>query len=467
MEVRVFHRHPAPNGLIPAPAWTAGRGSDVSTGSTLTPCSSEGIFYIVRSSPSGPVDGISMRILMINQVFYPDVAATAQHGHDLARHLVEQGHEVTAISSRSLYGEKGAKLASKETVDGIEIHRVGRSFFGKTSIFARALDFILFYLAATWRALTLSKHDVVICFTTPPFITLAGLLLRVFKGTRVVCWVMDLYPDVPIVCGLMKRDSLSSRFFEWLSRFCLRAVDRNVVLGRCMKELIESKGIPPEKISLIGVWSDNSDVREGGRETNQYRSEWGVGDRTLIMYSGNFGIGHDVDTFLDAALALRDDDRIRFAFVGGGKRKSTVESFVHEHGLEATCILAPYQPRERLDELLSAADAHLVSLLPGREGVMVPCKLFGILAVSRPALYVGPAESEISRVIVESDCGASVLPGDSADLVRAITSYADDPEFCGRVGERARAALEAHHTMEQRCTAWTSLLEDVVAGTSR
>ncbi len=404
-----------------------------------------------------------MRILMINQVFYPDVAATAQHGHDLARHLVEQGHQVTAISSRSLYGEKGAKLDSKEVVDGIEIHRVGRSLFGKTSIFARALDFVLFYLAATWRALTLPRHDVVICFTTPPFITLTGLLLRVFKGSRVVCWVMDLYPDVPIVCGLMRRDSIPSRLFERLSRFCLRAVDRNVVLGRCMKELIESKGVPPEKISLIGVWSDNSEVREMRRDRNEYRSEWGIGDRTLIMYSGNFGIGHDVDTFLEAALALRDDDRIRFAFVGGGKRKSTVETFVHQHGLESTCILAPYQPRERLDELLSAADAHLVTLLPGREGVMVPCKLFGILAVSRPALYVGPAESEISQVIVESDCGASVVPGDSEKLVRTITGYADDPESCRQVGSRARAALETSHTMNQRCAAWTALLEDVVA----
>jgi glycosyltransferase involved in cell wall biosynthesis len=408
-----------------------------------------------------------MRILMINQVFYPDVAATAQHGHDLARHLVEHGHEVTAISSRSLYGEKGAKLTSKEVVDGIEIHRVGRSFFGKTSIIARALDFVLFYLAATWRALTLPKHDVVICFTTPPFITLTGLLLRCLKGSRVVCWVMDLYPDVPIVCGLMKQDSLPSRFFEWLSRFCLRAVDRNVVLGRCMQELIESKGIPVEKISLIGVWSDNTEVQAVPRDRNHYRAEWGIEDRTLIMYSGNFGIGHDVDTFLNAALALRDDDRIRFAFVGGGKRKSTVESFVHEHGLESTCILAPYQPRERLDELLSAADAHLVTLLAGREGVMVPCKLFGILAVSRSALYVGPAESEISRVIVESDCGASVLPGDSDELARIITGYADDPEFCRHVGARARAALDQSHTMDQRCTAWTTLLEEVVSGRSR
>jgi Glycosyl transferases group 1. len=140
-----------------------------------------------------------------------------------------------------------------------------------------------------------------------------------------------------------------------------------------------------------------------------------------------------------------------------------VESYVRENGLESTCILAPYQPRERLDELLSAADAHLVTLLSGREGVMVPCKLFGILAVSRPALYVGPSQSEISRVIVESECGASVLPGDSEKLAGLIAAYADDPDFCRRSGVRARKALDRSHTMEQRCASWEALLQDVVS----
>lgn len=403
-----------------------------------------------------------MRVLMINQVFYPDVAATAQHGHDLARYLVAQGHEVTAIASRSLYGQKGAALPSKETVDGIHIRRVGRSFFGKSSIIARLADFVYFYIAATLRALFLPRHDVVICFTTPPFISLSGRIIRFFKRSKMVYWVMDLYPDAPIAVGVMREVSLASRFFEWVNRSCLKSSDMNVVLGRCMRERVLAKGVDPKNVALIGVWSDQEEVHPVPREENTFRKKWDVGDRMLVMYSGNLGLGHDVSTFLESAKALRNDDRIRFAFVGGGKKKAEVEAYVHEHSLESTCILAPYQPREELDELLSAADAHLVSLLEGAEGIMVPCKLFGILAAARPTLFIGSAKSEIALVIEENSCGKLVRQGDSESLTKAITEYASNPTERMAAGDRARTAIVEHHSMQQRCEAWRTLLEGLV-----
>lgn len=403
-----------------------------------------------------------MRILLINQVFFPDVAATAQHGHDLGKYLVEHGHEVTAIASRSIYGEKGTALDKTETVDGIKIHRVARSLFGKRTLLGRFLDFLLFYVAATWKALILPRHDVVVCFTTPPFIAYGGLLVRFFKGSRVVHWVMDLYPDVPVACGIMNRQTRAHRFFERLSRRLLRRVDMNVVLGRCMEELVRAKGVEASKITRIGVWSPHEEVNPIPREANRFRKQWGVGDRTLVMYSGNFGLGHDLDTFLEAALQLRDNDQIMFAFVGGGRKKPIAEAFVTQHGLETSCVLAGYQPREELDELLSAGDVHLVSLLDGAEGCIVPCKLFGIMAAGRPAIFIGSRKSEISRVIVESQAGQSVAQGDVAALVEALKHYVEHPADREAEGHRARRALIDHHTCERRCDAWKDLLESLV-----
>ena len=403
-----------------------------------------------------------MRILLLNQVFFPDVAATAQHGHDLGKYLVEHGHEVTAIASRSIYGEKGTALDKTETVDGIKIHRVARSLFGKSTLLGRFLDFLIFYVAATWKMLMLPRHDVVVCFTTPPFIAYGGLLVRFCKGSRVVHWVMDLYPDVPVACGIMNRQTPAHRFFERLSRRLLRRVDMNVVLGRCMEDLVRSKGVADSKITLIGVWSDHEEVAPVCREENQFRRAWNIGDRTLVMYAGNFGLGHDLATFLSAAKRLRDDDRVRFAFVGGGRRKPEVEAFVKANGLEESCILAGYQLREELDELLSAGDVHLVSLLDGAEGCIVPCKLFGIMAAARPAIFIGNEASEISRVIVENNAGVSVSQGDDEALVCAINAYVDDPTAREEAGDRARAALIAQHTRHDRCKAWMDLLESVV-----
>ena len=403
----------------------------------------------------------ALRVLMINQVFYPDVAATAQHAHDLSRSLVASGHEVSIIASRALYGQKGAALPAYEEIDGIKVHRVGRSFFGKSSIVARIFDFGYFYLAAAGKVLMLRRHDVSVCFTTPPFIALLGWCLRLMKGTKMVYWVMDLYPDLPVACGVMREGTFSTRFFEAINRFCLRKADAVVALGRCMRDRILAKGIDKDQVQIIGVWTDSEEVKPIPREENQYRKEWGIENRFLVMYSGNFGLGHDVDTFLQAAQRLQGDDRIRFAFVGGGKKKSVVEDFVNENQL-INSVLAPYQPRENLDELLSAADCHLVSLLVGVEGIMVPCKLFGILAAARPALFVGSERSEIAKVIQDDACGSTVGEGDVDTLVRVILAYADDSDLARQQGDAGRNALIEKHATVHRCAAWEKLLKSVV-----
>lgn len=405
-----------------------------------------------------------MRVLLINQVFHPDVAATAQHAHDLARHLVRHGHEVTAIASRSLYGSKGAALPAREVVEGVQIHRVGRSIFGKAGILARVADFGLFYVLCALRALTLPRQDVVVCFTTPPFISLLGLAIRAVRGSRFVYWVMDLYPDTPVVCGVMKPQAPLTRFFEKLNRLCLQRADRTVVLGRCMLERVRGKGITGDHVVHIGVWPAQAELAdERPRLTNPYRAEWNLGDRFVVMYSGNFGLGHDVDTMCRAAEMLASDDRFRFVFAGGGKKKAIVESFVRERGLKNT-VLAPYQMRERLDDSLAVADVHLATLLEGAEGVMVPCKLFGSMGAGRPTIFIGHPASELSRVLEENTCGMTVRQGDAESLVRAIRQLADNPDLCHQMGANGRRAMSAVYSPDASCEAWRRVLEDVVSG---
>jgi colanic acid biosynthesis glycosyl transferase WcaI len=415
-----------------------------------------------------------MRVLLLNQVYYPDAAATAQHADDLGRHLVAHGHEVHVIASRALYGSKGASLPRLETVGGVHVHRVGRSIFGKGSIPARMADFALFYLLALCKAFVLPKPDVVVCFTTPPFIALVGWFLRVVKGTKFVYWVMDLYPDAPVACGIMKPNSLTTKFFEHINRFCLRTADRTVVLGRCMYARVVQKGIDASGVTHIGVWpgqqdSDGQEASSGidpDRSTNPYRAEWNLGERFVVMYSGNFGLGHDVGTMLEAARVLDSDpawsDRVRFVFAGGGKKKATVEQFVAEHKL-MNCVLTGYQPRERLMDSLSCADLHLASLLNGFEGVMVPCKLFGIMAAQRPCAYIGNASGELSRILVEHDAGTTISQGDAQALVEYIKRLANDPAEVRRIGQNAYHALQESFSRAKACEQWRVLLEEVVA----
>lgn len=403
-----------------------------------------------------------MHVVLLNQPFYPDVVATAQMGKDLADELVRRGHTVTAVASRSIYGQTGAALPKRETIDGIEVRRLGVSIFGKKGIAARVADFALFHALAAVRVVTLKKPDVVVSYTTPPFIAVVGLIARLVRGSRAVYWVMDLYPDVPVACGVMKERSLLTRMFERLSRVLLRRSDVSVVLGRCMQERVLSKGIPAEKVKLIPVWADLTGISGVERDRSPYREKWGLGDAFTVMYSGNFGIGHDATTICDAMLRLKDRDDIKWVFVGSGKRKKEVLAFIERHGLK-NAQWREYVPREELGLSLAAADVHLISIKEGVEGLVVPSKLLGILAAGRASIYVGSPSAETARVLNESGAGVCVREGEGEKLAAAVLRYKDDPALLAETGARARREIAGKYDMQTATRMWADLLEEVVA----
>jgi glycosyltransferase involved in cell wall biosynthesis len=175
------------------------------------------------------------------------------------------------------------------------------------------------------------------------------------------------------------------------------------------------------------------------------------------MYSGNFGLGHDAETIKAAMLALKDRADLRFVFVGGGKRRAEIEAFVREHGI-ANASYRDYVPREQLGQSLCAGDAHLISLREGMEGLIVPSKLFGIMAAARPAIFIGHPDSEIARVVAENDAGFVIREGDSKGLIAAIERLAADRAAAASMGERGRAALIGRYDATSACEAWATLL---------
>jgi colanic acid biosynthesis glycosyl transferase WcaI len=413
-----------------------------------------------------------MHVLLLNQAFHPDVVATAQHGKDLADELVRRGHRVTAVASRSIYGQSGAVLPKHELVQvaggtsPITIRRVGASIFGKAGYAARIADFGLFYVLAFWKVLTGDRPDVVVCFTTPPFIGLVGIVNRWIRGSKAVYWVMDLYPDLPVACGVMKPAGFVTGFFERVNRFILRNSDVSVVLGRCMRDRVLAKGAPEARVRTISIWSDTDGMDPIAPADNPVRAAMGIppGD-VVVMYSGNFGIGHDARTICGAMARLRNEPGLRFEFVGGGKRRAEVEKFITEQGL-TNARWHPYAPRDKLGPSLAAGDIHLISLKEGVEGIMVPSKLMGIMAVGRASIFVGNPTSEVARVLTETQSGLVVREGDDEGLASAIRQLRNDPTLRATMGENARRALHGRYDSATACRTWVELLEEVVAGPS-
>ena len=403
------------------------------------------------------------RVLFINQCYWPDHASTAQHLSDLAEFVARAGHQVEVVCSRGLYVQGGRAAAARERRSGVDIVRLGGTALGKVRRGGRLLDYISFHLLAAWWLLVRSRADVIVTLTTPPLIGVWGTLAARLRGVKHVCFLMDLHPDAEVAHGMLRQDSLASRILEWFSRVHLRAADRCVVLGARQRRRVEDKGVDPQRIVEIPVWSDADEIRPIEHAANPLREHLGWGGRFVVIYSGNSGIAHRFEELLDAAreLAMHAPD-VLFAFVGGGERRAEIEQFVRTHALENVRFLDAFD-RSELARSLSAGDVHFVSLREEFNGISIPGKLYGILAAGRPVLFVGPADSDTAQHLAAAEAGLAFAPGGGSALAAGIVRLRDDDALRQKMGERGRAYFLAHHERNICCTAWQRLLEEVAA----
>ncbi len=345
-----------------------------------------------------------VKILLLNQTFHPDVASTAQHLSELALGLAGRGHEVTVVTSRRAYDNPDKYFSRHETWRGIRIIRIGSTGFGKGAKWKRAADFASFLLLCSLRIVTLPRFDVVLALTSPPLISFLGAWVAKLRGSRFFYWVMDFNPDEAIAAGWLRAGSPAARLLDAMSRFSLRRAQKIIALDRFMQERICAKGIAAGKIAVLPPWSHDDEVGfdEAGR--NRFRQAHGLEGKFVVMYSGNHSPCHPLDTLMQAAEHFAGDKEIVFCFVGGGSEFKKVKAWAGQgKGVQVVCL--PYQPLDQLAGSLSAADLHVVVMGNPFVGLVHPCKIYNILGVGVPALYIGPKPSHVSEV-VESTPGA-------------------------------------------------------------
>jgi len=301
---------------------------------------------------------------------------------------------------------------------------------------------------------------VVVCLSTPPLVAVLGLLARV-RGARFVYKVEDLYPDVAVALGTFGRHSPAARFFGRLSRAVLARADAVVALDEAMGRALQARGA--RRVAVIPNWADGEALRPDPEAGAGLRAVYGLGDRFVVLYSGNLGLAHRFDAVIAAAraiAALRPD--VLFLFVGGGPRLAEVKRMAA--GL-ANVRFLPYQPREALGALYNAADVHLVTLRDEVAGLLVPSKYAAALAAARPVLLVGGTETAIAREIEDQGLGW-VCPHDGEAVVAALKEALQMRGLVEEQGARARAVFEGRYERGGATARWSRLLTDVAAGTA-
>jgi colanic acid biosynthesis glycosyl transferase WcaI len=373
-----------------------------------------------------------LSILILNQAFHPDVASTAQHASELATALSERGHSVTALCGARCYNNPAVSYSSRETWQGVAIRRIWSTGFGKKARWRRAADFGTYLLNCVWQVLIIPRHDVVVALTSPPMISfLAALLVRA-RGGQLIFWAMDLNPDEAIAAGWLSPSSVSSRILNGMLEYSIRASRKVIALDRFMAARLREKGAHREQVEVLPPWSHSREVFFDAEGRNAFRATHGLDNKFVVMYSGNHSPCHPLTTLLHAALELREHAGIAFAFVGGGSEFETVRTFAARHNL-TNIRMAPYQPLEELSASLSAADLHTVVMGDPFVGMVHPCKIYNILTLGTPVLYIGPGESHIADVGGSSSSSGWFYEARHDDLRCVVDSI---------LKARARGALE-------------------------
>lgn len=429
---------------------------------------------------------------MIQQHFYPEVAATGQLLLDLCEDLVKAGYQVKVITGNPIeipQEIQRGNILRRENYQGIEIVRLRNATFNKYRMTGRVLNYLTFHFLVFFQMLFCEKPDLVFVLSTPPFISFYGLMLKMFKGSKVIYNVQDLFPDLAVELGKLKNKTFI-RFLNKLSELIVRKVDKVVVVGEYMEKRIREELLrgtsagnsisasANDHIITIHNWADGEkikvlrrendlDVEAGDAQNNYLKKKWGLEGKFVVLYSGNIGYLHEFDTIIDAAEYLAKEGRkeIVFVFIGEGIKKSYIEEKVREKGLD-NILFFPYQPRKMLTYSLGLADVSLVTLERGFEGMVVPSKIYGILASGRPVIAVVGGESEVTEIVSMGKCGEIVEIGDYKRLSEAIIDYHNNSKRCYQEGMNGRKYFEENYDRKIAAKKYIKVIKEALGSLS-
>lgn len=302
------------------------------------------------------------------------------------------------MTSRLSYDDPSLQLAPREELAAVAVVRVWSTRFGRFSA-GRAIDYLTFYVMSFFALMSIARRgDTILALTDPPLISVAAGLTCRLKACQLINWHQDIFPEVAGALGMRWANRLPGKILAKVRNWSVRQAVINVALHHVMAKRLADIGAPPDSVRVCENWAD-SDIRPISRENNALRREWGLEGKFVVAYSGNLGRAHMPDLVAKLVALTKDIDDLVWLFIGGGAGIPLVREAA---GDAKNVQFRAYQPRERLSESLSAGDAHLVSLDPSCEGLIVPSKLYGVLAVDRPVVFLGSSFGAVAMDVTEN-----------------------------------------------------------------
>lgn len=393
--------------------------------------------------------------VLVTEYFHPDTASTGQLMTDLAVGLEERGLDMTVLTGQPNYHSgENEKQPRVSTHKGVEVKRVRAPQVRQSSIPRRLFNWGIFtvWLFVVMLLSRTEKEREVIFVSNPPFLPVAMWLVCRIRGWNYTYIVYDLYPDQPVELDYIPEGSIPHQIWDFLNRRAFLAAKHIVALGPVMKERISQNAGPKfdeSKVEIIHNWEDEEFIQPMDKEENWFSKEHGLTDQFTILYSGNIGDFHDLETLVEAAAEFEDED-VGFLIIGEGDNKSNIVSLAEELDIKGDTVeFLPYQPWDDLPYSLTSGDVSVVTVKEGFEGICVSSKLYTAMAAGEPVLTIAQPDDDESRIVEQFDAGIHVSQGDVDGIVDAIERWKSTPELVAKQGKNAREAFEENFTVDK------------------
>jgi colanic acid biosynthesis glycosyl transferase WcaI len=373
-----------------------------------------------------------MHILLLNEYYPPDTSATAKMAAQVAETLAER-HQVTVVAGRPSYDPDESypfAFLRRDTRNGVTVERVGSTAYSRHRMRRRVSNYLTYLALAVPRAIAL-RPDVVLAMTDPPVAGIAGAFVARRIGRPFVYNIRDMYPDMAVGGDIVRPGAWVDRW-EKMHRRALKQAARVIVLGDDMRERILAKGAAPDRVVVV---RDGTSFPESmPPQTDPVCREIRSGFDFVVLHAGNLGFYGAWKTLLSAAQMLSNENT-GLVFIGGGANRDALGAAAAN---APNVLFLPFRPAEQIPHVMMAGDVHIVTVRRGLEGVVVPSKLYSILAAGRPVLAVAASNSDAARIVTESGCGLAADPDDPAAAAAAIRQLRSDPVRLAEMGRRAR-----------------------------
>jgi len=280
--------------------------------------------------------------------------------------------------------------------------------------------------------------EPVLVVTNPPVAPIITYWVSRVRAFTYFVQVYDLYPEALVQAGFIKADSLFGRWWRSVNRRVFNNAVRVFTLSESMHNALLAYASTP-RIKVIHNWVDADFIQPIPRDQNRFLLERGWNDKTIVLYAGNMGLTHDLESIVDAARMLRNHTNLLFLFVGDGGKKQKLVEMVRKDGLN-NVIFLPYQSSKEFPLVLAAADIGVVTLGTGGEGISVPSKTYSAMAAGTCLLIIAPQESELTRLVINHKAGIAVPPGRPEELAFQIESLVSSPESLRTYQDASRKA---------------------------